>query len=171
MKSQKLSTPLLLAVLLLAPACATQRRAEYLQEKAGAHVYEMPLSQLWPNARELVKRHGYSVRESPESFELITEWLQTSNGSSLGTTYQRYLVRGRALGPNRSSVEFLKAVRSISVNADGVRDDVNVYGAKSSSAKGTNNFSNDRELAWELLGYVDAESAKKLSDEAAQKYP
>ena len=35
MKSSKLSTPLLLAVLLLSSACATQRRATYVQEKAG----------------------------------------------------------------------------------------------------------------------------------------
>lgn len=171
MNPLKLSTPLLLAVLLVAPGCATQRRAAYLQEKAGAHVYEMPLSHLWPNARELVKIRGYSVREAPGGFELITEWLQTNNASALGTTYQRYLVRGRSLGPNRSSVEFLRAVRTVSANADGVRDDVNVYGAKTSSARGAHNFASDHELAWELLRYVDVEAAKKYTDEATQQYP
>jgi hypothetical protein len=171
MNPLKLSTPLLLAVLLLAPACATQRRSAYLQERAGEHVYNLPLSQLWPNARELVKVRGYSVREAPGGYELITEWLQTNNASSLGTTYQRYLVRGHAQGPNRSTVEFLKVVRTISVNADGVRDDINVYGAKTSSARGSNNYTSDHELAWELLRYVDADSAKKYTEEATQKYP
>lgn len=171
MNPLKLSTPLLLAVLLLAPACATQRRAAYLQEKAGEHVYDMPLTRLWPTARELVKTRGYSVREAPGSFEFITEWLQTSNGSSLGTTFQRYLVRGHAQGPNRSKVEFLKVVRTISVNADGVRDDVNVYGAKTSSPRGAHNYTSDQELAWELLRFVDGESAKKYTEEASRKYP
>jgi uncharacterized lipoprotein len=171
MNSLKLSTPLLLALLLVAPGCATQRRAAYLQEKAGEHVYNVPLSQLWPNARELVKARGYAVREAPGGYEFITEWLQTNNASSLGTTWQRYLVRGHAKGPNRSSIEFLKVVRTVSVNADGVRDDVNVYGAKTSSPRGAHNFTSDHELAWELLRYMDAESAKKYTDEAAQQYP
>lgn len=161
MKSLKPSAPLLLlTVLVLATGCAARRRDVYVQDKAAEHVYRVPISQLWPQARAILQERGFSFQESQHEYEAVTEWLQTTNtASSLGVTFERYLLRGRALGSSQSSVEFTKMTIT------------ETYVTKTEARRGAQQLAPDHVIAWELLQRVDAEAAKKYADEAAQKYP
>jgi hypothetical protein len=161
---------LLLAALALTSGCAGRQREAYMQDKAHEHVYRMPLAELWPHARALIQEKGYSLMENKGGFEAQTEWLQTSAASSLGTSYQRYLVRGMERGPGVSSVEFYKQVRTEARGADGVS-----ASGGSSGAQATTQGSNqapvlDSEMEWELLKRVDAEAAKTYQSEAEAKF-
>lgn len=153
---------LLLAALALTSGCAARQREAYMQDKAHAHVYRMPLAELWPHARSLVQEKGYSLMENKGGFEAQTEWLQTSAASSLGTSYQRYLVRGMERGPGVSSVEFYKQVRTEARAADS---------GTAAQTQGSNQSPIlDSEMEWELLKRVDAEAAKTYQTEAEQKF-
>lgn len=161
------SSALLLVLAAMATGCAASRRESYMQDKAHEHVYRMPLAELWPQARTLVTDKGYSLMENKGGYELQTEWLQTSAASSLGTTYQRYLLRGHERGPGQSSVEFIKMVRNETRAADG--SDGAKVGAVAQTT-GANQAQPDLEMELELLKRVDAEAAKKYQDEAQQKF-
>jgi hypothetical protein len=171
MKPLKPSTALMLlaAVALAATGCAARQREAYIQDKAHEHVYRAPLAQVWPHARALLQEKGYSLREAPGGFEAQTEWLQTSAASSLGTTFQRYLVRGRERGPGLSSVEFYKMVRSESRGADNV-DEHGGRGGGMATTAASNQSVLDLEMEWELLQRVDPEAAKAYQAEADQKF-
>lgn len=164
------SSALLMLLAAMATGCAASRRESYMQDKAHEHVYRMPLAELWPQARTLVTDKGYSLMENKGGYELQTEWLQTSAASSLGTTYQRYLLRGHERGPGQSSVEFIKMVRNEARGADGVNANGEGGGGRVAQTQGTNQAQPDLEMEWELLKRVDAESAKKYQDEAQQKF-
>lgn len=145
----------LLALLLLSLGCTSHKRAAYMQDKAAKHVYNIPLPQLWPEVRGLLVSKGYALREVPGGHEIVTEWLQMTASSSLGVAYQRYLVRGRKLGPELSSLQFFKMVRTES----------------EVTMQGNQDLVDDRELAWEFLQRIDAAAAKKYEEEALQQYP
>ncbi len=170
MKLLKPTTVLMvLAAVALATGCAARRREAYVQDKAHTHVYRMPLAELWPHARKLVTDKGYSLRESKAGFELQTEWLQTSAASSLGTTFQRYLVRGIERGPGQSSVEFIKMVRTEARGADNVSETGGRGGGVAQTTAGTQTQP-DLEMEWELLQRVDAEAAKTYLSEAETQF-
>lgn len=161
---------LLLAALALTSGCAARQREAYVQDKAHEHVYRMPLAELWPHARSLMKEKGYSLMENKGGFEAQTEWLQTSAASSLGTTFQRYLVRGKARGPGESSVEFFKMVRTEARGADGVNPNGGSGGGTSTTQGNNQPPAPDLEMEWELLKRVDAETAKTFQSEAEKQF-
>jgi uncharacterized lipoprotein len=170
MKLLKPSTALmLLAAVALTAGCAARRREAYVQDKAHNHVYRMPLAELFPHARQLMVEKGYSLRESKGGFEVQTEWLQTSAASSLGTTFQRYLVRGIERGPGQSSVEFIKMVRNESRGADNVDENGGRGGGVAQTGAATQTQP-DLEMEWELLQRVDAEAAKTYQGEAEAQF-
>jgi uncharacterized lipoprotein len=161
MKPLKPSTPLLLlAVLVLASGCAGRQRDVYMQDKAAAHVYPLPINQVWPQARAVLAERGFSFRESPQEYEAVTEWLQTTNtASSLGITYERYLLRGHPVGRDRSSVEFIKMTIT------------ETYVTKTEARRGAQQLAPDHVMAWKLLERVDAAAAQQYAAEASQKFP
>jgi hypothetical protein len=161
---------LLLAALALTSGCASRKREAYIQDKAHEHVYRMPLAELWPHARALMKEKGYSLMENKGGYEAQTEWLQTSAASSLGTTFQRYLVRGKARSPGESSVEFFKMVRTEMRGADGVSSSGGSAGGASQTQGNNQPPAPDLEMEWELLMRVDAETAKTYKAEAEAKF-
>ena len=161
---------MLLAALALTSGCAARQRESYMQDKAHEHVYRMPLAELWPHARALMKDKGYSLMENKGGFEAQTEWLQTSAASSLGTTYQRYFVRGRERGPGASSVEFFKLVRTEARGADNVNESGGSGGGMNTNTATNQTPAPDPEMEWELLKRVDAESAKTDQTEAEAKF-
>ena len=170
MKLPKPSTALmLLAALALTSGCAARQREAFVHDKAHEHVYRAPLAEVWPHARALLQEKGYSLMEAKGGFEAQTEWLQTSGASSLGTTFQRYLMRGRERGPGQSSVEFYKMVRSESRGADNV-DENGGRGGGMNTAQASNQSILDLEMEWELLQRVDPEAAKAYQAEAEQKF-
>ncbi|XXF77519.1 hypothetical protein P2318_31370 [Myxococcaceae bacterium GXIMD 01537] len=171
MKSLKLSAPMMLlaAAAVLATGCAASKRESYMFDKAHEHVYRVPVAELWPHAMGLVKDKGYSLREDKGGFEAQTEWLQTSAASSLGTSFQRYLVRGRERGPGLSSVEFIKMVRNEARGADNM-DENGGRGSKLADTQASSQMQPDLEMEWELLLRVDAAAAEQYKGEALQKF-
>lgn len=170
MKMLKPTTVLtLLAAFALTTGCAASRREAFMQDKAHNHVYRLPLAELWPHARQLLVDKGYSLQENKGGFEAQTEWLQTSAASSLGTTYQRYLVRGVERGPGQSSVEFTRMTRTESRGADNADQNGSQGGGVSRTAAASQTQP-DLMMEWELLQRVDAEAAKAYESEAHAKY-
>jgi uncharacterized lipoprotein len=157
----------LFASALLAAGCAAKRREAYLQDKTREHVYSKPLNDVWPQARMLLKEKGFSLRETPGSYEIATEWLQTSPPSTLGTSFTRYLVRGKQPSAESSTVEFLRQNR-VEAGAGAVHSGTGERQA--GSGTNTTNLERDLEMEWELLQRVDPEGAKALTTEAEQKF-
>ncbi|HYH94780.1 hypothetical protein [Hyalangium sp.] len=169
-KSPLGSTALLVvAALALTTGCAANRRETYLQEKAGTHVYRLPIAEVWPKAKEVLTEEGYSVMEAKGGFEMQTDWMMQGAPSSLGTSYARYLIRGIEKGPGQCSVEFLKQNR---VEAQGAHDPNNnnqSVGGEPPPATNATGLTRDYALEWKLLQKVDPETAKAWEAEAAQK--
>ncbi|WNG33176.1 hypothetical protein F0U61_05780 [Archangium violaceum] len=150
-----------LAVATLAVGCTASRREAYIQDKARQHVYRKPIAEVWPQVRSLLKEKELPVREAPGAYEISTDWHQVGAPSSLGTSYVRYLVRGKQPNPTMCSVEILKQNRVESgqgpMGSNGQRQDLGTD---------TTNMTRDVEMEWELLQRVDPEGAKALREEA-----
>jgi hypothetical protein len=155
-----LSLPVL-AVAVLVAGCSEGRRQLYLERKAGQHVYRKPLAEVWPAARGLLEERNLTLREEPGAFELATDWHPVGEPSQEGTSYVRYLARGRQSGPALSAVEFLRQHRTASragepAGAPGLRV----------VAQETSHPMRDHALEWELLQRVDPKAAEALKVEA-----
>lgn len=158
-------TAALAALLLaaLATGCANTRRQAFLEQKASRHVYDKPLSVVWPQAQALLREKGFGLRASGTEAELLTEWLQMTPISSLGTVFSRYLVRGYAQPGNRCTVEFLRQDRTESGRAEfGPSQAPNTGGIFNTANTGTR----DLAIEWELLLRVEPELGKSLQAEA-----
>lgn len=168
LKSKLGSTALLVASLLLSTGCAANRQEMYLRDKARDHVYSQPISEVWPKVKELLAEEEYSVQEAKGGYELLTDWVMQGAPSSLGTTRARYLVRGMEKGPGQSVVHFHRQTRVESraahdTNTGATGEDLLAQGTD------TNQLDRDNAMEWKLLQRVDAEAAKAIEAEAAQK--
>ena len=152
----------LLAVASLAAGCTASRREAYIQEKAGQHVYRKPLAEVWPEVRMLLKAKDLPLRESPGAYEISTDWHMVGAPSTLGTSYVRYLVRGRERAPAMCSVEILKQNRTESGESP---VDART-GQRQQIGNNATNLVRDHELEWELMQRVEPESAQALRQEA-----
>jgi uncharacterized lipoprotein len=161
-KSPLGSTTLLVAALVLSSGCAANRRETYLHDKAGTHVYRMPIAEVWPKVKELMAEEEYSVMEAKGGYELTTDWVMEGAPSSLGTSYARYLVRGVEKGPGQCAVEFHKQSR---VQSQGAHDTNQGYTPEAASSNALNR---DYAMEWKLLQRVDPEAAKALETDAAK---
>lgn len=163
MKRSPMSLSLVvLALSMLATGCAATRREAYVQEKASQYVYSKPIAEVWPQVRMLLKEKDLPLRESPGAFEISTDWHQVGAPSTLGTSYVRYLVRGKQPTPAMCAVEIFKQNR---VEAGQGPVDART-GQRGSIGTDTTNLQRDMELEWELLQRVDPEGAKGLRAEA-----
>lgn len=158
-------TAALAALLLaaLATGCINTRRQAFLEERASKHVYEKPLSVVWPQAQALLREKGFGLRTSGTEAEMLTEWLQMTPNSGLGTVFSRYLVRGYAQPGNRCTVEFLRQDRTVSGQAEfGPGEAPNARGTFTSANTGTR----DLAIEWELLLRVEPALGQSLQSEA-----
>jgi hypothetical protein len=161
-------SPWSLSLVLLAVAslagCAAARREAYIQEKAMQHVYRQPIAEVWPQVRSMLQAKELPLREAPGAYEISTDWHMVGAPSSLGTTYVRYLVRGKQPSPTMCSVEIFKQNRVESgpgpVNSQ--------TGARENLGTDTTQMSRDVEMEWELLQRVDPEGAKALREDASK---
>lgn len=152
----------LLAVTALAVGCASSRREAYIQDKASQHVYRMPIAELWPQVRMMLKEKDLPLREAPGAFEISTDWHMVGAPSTLGTNYVRYLVRGKQPTPASCVVEIFKQNRT-----EAGQGPVDMQtGQRRSIGTDTTNMVRDSELEWELLQRVDPEGAKELRADA-----
>jgi hypothetical protein len=75
---------------------------------AGQYVYEKPLSEVWPQARAILREEGYSLDESPDTFAMVTAWRDVG---AKGATRRwiRYLVVGEPIDGDHCIVRFVRA--------------------------------------------------------------
>jgi uncharacterized lipoprotein len=155
----------LLAVTTLVTGCAASRREAYVQEKASQYVYRKPIAEVWPQVRMLLKERDLPLREAPGAYEISTDWHMVGAPSTLGTSYVRYLVRGKQPTPSMCSVEIFRQNR---VEAGQGPVDART-GQRRAIGTDSTNLQRDMELEWELLQRVDPEGAKALRAEAEQR--
>jgi uncharacterized lipoprotein len=169
LKSSLGSTALLLvASLVLSTGCASNRREMYLHDKAREHVYQQPISEVWPKVKELLAEEEYSIMEAKGGYELQTDWVMQGAPSSLGTSYARYLVRGGEPAPGKAAVQFLRQTRVESRAAHDTRTGATGEGPMAQGTD-TNVLDRDYAMEWKLLQRVDAQAAQAIEAEAAQK--
>jgi uncharacterized lipoprotein len=150
----------------LATGCAASRREAYVQEKASQYVYRKPIAEVWPQVLTLFKEKELPLRESPGAYEISTDWQMVGAPSSLGTSYVRYLVRGKQTAPAMCSVEIFKQNRVETAQSPGASRHND--GEEKPGGIDTSNLKRDVEMQWELLQRVDPEAAKSLRAEAEQ---
>ncbi|NMO16487.1 hypothetical protein HPC49_04190 [Pyxidicoccus fallax] len=156
---------LLAAVSLTTAGCAGRRKEAFLHDKAREHVYRKPIAEVWPQALALIKEKGFSLRGGKEGFEVQTEFKMAGAPSSLGTTWEAYLIRGIQKGPGQCSIEYWKRISTESRPADnttGRTNEVNDSGPRTD----TGNFNREEELEWELIQRIDTDSASALKAQA-----
>jgi hypothetical protein len=135
--------------LLIAPAlegCGALRAAgarhQYIEQQTQSHVYDKPLGQVWPEARQLLFAEGYQVRDTDGS-SAETDW------KTAGKSRTRYLLSGFDLDGKRSRIEFTRA-------------------EEQKSGKQWEPLDTDRDLRleFELIKKVDPDRAKRIEQEA-----
>jgi hypothetical protein len=100
-----------LALVLTQLGCATTQgltRTDRLHTLAGRHIYDAPLEKVWPQASGLLRDEGYPLKESPDSFQLVTDWKEVVGGS-LGKVWVQYMAWGERLGGDRCIVRILRS--------------------------------------------------------------
>lgn len=156
---------LLAAVSLTTAGCAGRRRESFLHDKAREHVYRKPLVEVWPQALALIQEKGFSLRGGKVGFEVQTDYKMAGAPSSLGTTWEAYLIRGIEKGPGQCSIEYWQRITSESRPADnttGRPTELNDAAPRTD----TGNFNRDEELEWQLIQRIDVDSAAALKAQA-----
>jgi hypothetical protein len=89
--------PIGLVLLALASSgCATAR----IHQRAGEHLYDRPIAELWPEVRTFFAEKGWATTEVTGQYLLMSEWGDELNGE----VYTRYIVQAVAAGPDRTAV-------------------------------------------------------------------
>lgn len=79
----------------------------YLEQETANHIYNQPLKQVWPQARQVLFEHGFEVKDTDGS-NAETEWKQSSGDSS---QRERYLLSGVEVSDTECKVQFTKATQ------------------------------------------------------------
>lgn len=74
---------------------------QMLQRRTAEHVFDKPLQQVWPRARQMLFANGYRVAEA-EDYNLETRWQVASLGRS------RYLLSGIPMDDHSCQIEVLR---------------------------------------------------------------
>jgi len=115
------------ALALLAAACASMRKASkrtaYIHQKTENFVYDRPCEKVWPDARQLLFRKGYSIRDSGGrgQMTLETEWKQ-SDDQFQRVRQSRYLVQGIAPEEGKCRVRITRNERRADGDLESERD-------------------------------------------------
>lgn len=102
--------------LLCASGCAaiqkSQKRTQYIHQKTRNFVYDKKCEQVWVDAREMLFRKGYSVKDTGEGAQMTveTEW-KRSDEEYGRTEASRYLVQGTAPEDGKCKVRFTRNIR------------------------------------------------------------
>ncbi len=109
-----------LAVPLVA-GCATMQKDAFIKEQAGDYAYAMPVAQVWPHVGAMLKEPGYTYREAPGRFLLVTEWKEENGASSIAASFSRYMVEGQPIDDEHCRVRFIRnTMTSQSAGGDAV---------------------------------------------------
>jgi len=131
---------------LLISGCAAMRgmsaKHAYIEQETEKHVYQKPLKEVWPQARQLLFSAGYQVKDTDAS-NAETEWKIDGNRR------ERYLVSGIEVGATQCKVQFMKSSE------------------QQMSGKWTSDGAErDLKLEWELIKHVEPEDYSKIETEA-----
>lgn len=108
---RRFGLPSLLLALALQTGCAMTRRAareDIAHQLAGHYVYDKPIAEVWAQARELLMDEGFALQESPETYELVTDWRDVMSGS-IARVWIRYLAVGEQIDGDRCILRFVRA--------------------------------------------------------------
>ncbi len=147
-RTPRISLTLLLLAVVSLSACAAIRasraRNAHLQRKTQQHVYDQPCKHVWPEARRILFKAGYSVKDTgrARSMTVETEWKFENDERS------RYLVQGMQPSEGTCKVRFERMEESES---------------------GYTSTSRDWQLEWQLLQRIDPQAAAKIREVADQK--
>lgn len=122
---------------------ASGAKHEYIESKTESHIYDKPLSAVWPEARQLLFAKGYSVKDT-DSSSAETEWKKTSDDFR-----NRILLTGTPMNDTACKVQFMKEEQQ---RMDGEWR--------------SNGTERDLGLEWELIRKVSPETADKIETEA-----
>ncbi len=167
----------LLGVALLA-GCAAWQKESFIKEHAGNYVYEMPVEQVWPHVRAMLKEQGYTYRELPGRFLLVTEWKEENGASEMGASFSRYMVEGQEIDDTHCRVRFLRNSMTSAQTGDMTMTSTERHAARSTAAaQGTSgragtaaSGARDLHAEWLLLQRVVPEDAKEIQDEAGRRF-
>jgi hypothetical protein len=130
----------------LGSGCASLRasgaRHRYVEQQTEAHVYDKPMSTVWPQARQILFEKGFSVKDTDAS-TAETEWLQKDQHR------QRYLLSGTPVDDASCRIEFMRHEQSL---RNGNWED-----------DGTDR---DLGLEWKLIEKASPDAAKKIEADA-----
>jgi len=96
----------LVGIALTMGSCAAMRgmaaKHAYIEEQTENHEYAKPLSEVWPQARQLLFEQGFEVKDTDAS-NAETEWKVEDKER------QRYLLSGIEVGDDKCKVQFTRA--------------------------------------------------------------
>ncbi len=171
----------LLGVALLA-GCAALQRESFIKEQAAGYVYEMPIEQVWPHVKTMLKEQGYTYREAPGRFLLVTEWKEENGASELGASFSRYMVEGQKLDDTHCRVRFLRNTMTSAPTGDMTmtstqRHAIQATASANAAARGTPGRAGtaaagarDLHAEWLLMQRVVPEDAEEIQDEADRRF-
>jgi hypothetical protein len=183
---------LALLALLVGSGCAASNRETFMRERAGEHVYQRPMPEVWAAAKQLLTDEGYSGREVAGGYVYVTEWKETAGNASVGARFMRYLVEGKELGPARSIVRFTVVQRATGSTGAGIRDtEPSTHSGMAALSTGAGSESSgapqesaepgrksalatgqrDLEMEWKLLQRIEPGKARAVESEAYLQHP
>ena len=140
----------LVALVFAVSGCTALRqnaaRQRYIHTQLEDMKYARPLSEVWPNVRQILFERGYQVRDSSHhrgAYAVETEELWTYSGAS--GTGTRYLVQGVTLEDGSSKVIF-------------TRQQTSSFEGRIGSTQSSRDF----DLEWELLQRVNPSYASEI---------
>ena len=184
--SRTIAQGLLVLAVLFTQACATASaplkqplRDEMLRSLAGNYVYDVPLEQVWPQVKELLRDDGYFPREAGDDFIIVTDWREKMGGSATAGIFTRVMVQGERIEADRC------IIRAMRHEALADSDDIIEGGYQAMTARQARGIGNlkqqikteqqhaarDLSLEWNLLQRVRPEIARQIEIEAARRVP
>jgi hypothetical protein len=129
--------------------CAAMRAAgarhEHIESQTQEYVYQKPLSQVWPQARQLLFEEGFEVKDT-DSTTAETEWKKGDSGRA------RYLLSGIEVDEGSCRVQFTKDEQY-----------------KTDSGWSSSDPERDLGMEWKLIKKVDPDGARKIEADADAK--
>lgn len=159
----------------LLSGCATVQRDNYIRERAGEYVYELPAAEVVKGAAAMLKEQGYDVKADPSGLVVMTEWKEEMGASQVAASFSQYLVRGLAVDQANSRVQIYRNNRSssggpnmessASKNASMVQQ-----GAHSMERSAQKGGARDLAAEFQLMKRLAPEDAGDLTAEASERF-
>ncbi|WP_224363063.1 hypothetical protein [Hyalangium versicolor] len=101
-------------LLALIAGCARNARPDTEPTSARyEHVFLKPLEEALAETRKILAEKGYGFEPTEDESQLLTTWLQPSEGTQGNGIYSRYFVSGIRVGPRQSVVRIFRVNRAV----------------------------------------------------------